>query len=74
MVLCGISKEMIVDPYYFEDEIVNEENYRNIQIHYAFFSLQKMAAYFTWIVFLRIIPIVLEDTWAIEGLTIGSGE
>ena len=35
MVWCAIAKEKVIGPYFFEDENVNGENYRNMLIHYA---------------------------------------
>ena len=36
MVWCAIGKEKVIGPYFFENENVNGENYRNMLINYAF--------------------------------------
>ena len=33
---CAIAKEKVIGQYFFEDENVNGENYRNLLTHYAF--------------------------------------
>ena len=36
IVLCTIEKEKVIVPCFFENENVNGENYRNMEINYAF--------------------------------------
>ena len=36
IVWCAIAKERLIEPYIFEDEKVNGENYRSMPIHCAF--------------------------------------
>ena len=36
VVWCAIGKEKVIGPYFFENENVTGENYRNVLINYAF--------------------------------------
>ena len=36
MVCCAIGKEKVLGPYFFENENVNGENYRNMLINFSF--------------------------------------
>ena len=42
MVWCAMSKERIIGPYFFENENVSGESYRNMLIHYAFPRLNNL--------------------------------
>ena len=44
MVWCGISEEKVIGPYFFQDQHVNGENYRNILIQCAFPRLASIRA------------------------------
>ena len=42
MVWCAIAKGKVVGPYFFEDENVNAENYRNMLIQYAYWRFASL--------------------------------
>ena len=42
MVWCAVAKEKVTGTYFFEDENVNGEKYRNMLIHYAFTSFASL--------------------------------
>ena len=44
MVLCGISKEKVIGPYFFQDQNVNGEDYRSMLIQYAFPRIASIRA------------------------------
>ena len=44
IVRCEISKGKVIGPYFFQDQNVNGENYRNMLIQYAFPRLASIRA------------------------------